>query len=87
MEGCVPEYKQDQKKKNIYLTPEAIRKKNLKNKLWNRYTRTRNNYDRTRYKVVKNELRALTRKLRLQFEGNIAQNIKTSPKSFWICFF
>ena len=32
---------------------------------------------------MKNELRSLTRKLKLKFEANIAANIKTSPKSFW----
>ena len=40
MEGCIPD-KSKRKEKNIYLTPEAIRKKNLKNKLLKRYTRTR----------------------------------------------
>ena len=40
------------------MTPEAIRKKNLKNKLWRRYTRTRSNYDHTRYKRIKNELKS-----------------------------
>ena len=34
MEGCIPYYKSAKKRKNIYLTQEAIRKKNLKNKLW-----------------------------------------------------
>ena len=93
MEGCVPD-KSKRKEKIIYLTPEAIRKKNLKNKLWRsmacyivghgrRYTRTRGNYDRTRFNSVKNELRSLTRKLKLEFERSLAQNIKTPPKSFW----
>ena len=71
------------KEKNIYLTPEAIRKKNLKNKLW-RYQ------DIPELEVitiacglsVKNELRSLTRKLKLEFERRLAHNIKTSPKSF-----
>ena len=67
----------------MYLTPEAIRKKDLKNKLWQKYTRSRGNYDLGRYRKVKNELRSLTRKLKQKFEANIAANIKTSPKSFW----
>ena len=71
LEGCVPNYKSEQKQKIIYLTPEAIRKKNLKNKLWWRYTRTRSNYDHTRYKHIKNELRSLTRMLRLTFDNNL----------------
>ena len=83
MEGCIPEYNSKKKTRNIYLTAKAIRKKDLKNKLWQKYTRSRGNYDRRRYNKVKNELRSLTRKLKLKFEANIAANIKTSPKSFW----
>ena len=83
MEGCIPEYNSKKKTRNIYLTPEALREKDLKNKLWQKYTRSRGNYDRRRYNKVKNELRSLTRKLKLKFEANIAANIKTSPKSFW----
>ena len=82
MEGCIPEYNSKKKTRNIYLTPEAIRKKDLKNKLWQKYTRSRGDYDRRRYNKVKNELRSLTRKLKLKFEANIVANIKTSPKSF-----
>ena len=83
MDGCIPDYYTKRKTKNIYLTAEAIRKKNLKSKLWRRYIRTRSNRNRTRFNTVKNELRSLTRKLRLKFENTIAQNIKTSPKSFF----
>ena len=83
MDGCSSEYHRQRKTKNLYLTPEAIRKKNLKNKLWRHYIRTRSNYDRTRFNTAKNELRSLTRNLRLKFESTIAENIKTSPKSFW----
>ena len=55
----------------------------LKTKLWRHYIRTRSNYVRTRFNTAKNELRSLTRNLRLKFESTIAENIKTSPKSFW----
>ena len=75
MDGCIPEYHRQRKTKNVYLTatPEAIRKKNLKNKLWRRCIRTRSNYDRTRFITVKNELRSPTRNLRLKFENTIAK--------------
>ena len=82
MEGCTPEYNVS-KKKSIYMTAEAIRKKNLKNKLWRRYKSTRCDYDRMRYIRVKNDLRSLTRRLRFQFENNMALNIKASPKKIW----
>ena len=64
MEGCIPKFNIGQKN-NLYLNHDAIRKKNLKNKLWRRFTRTQTNYDRKRYTQVKNELRSLTRMLRL----------------------
>ena len=83
MEGCIPEYKCASIMKNIYFTAEAIRKKNLKNNLWRRYTRNKSSYDKRRYCTFKKELRSLTRKLRLEYERSIAQNIKSSPKSFW----
>ena len=54
------------------MTPEAIRKKGLKNKLWRRYKRSRCDYDHSRYTKIKNELRSLTRNLRMK-----------SPKKFW----
>ena len=62
------------------MTPEAIWKKDLKNRLWRRYKGSGCDYDRSRYTKVKNELRSLTRKLRMQFEKGIAENIKVSPK-------
>ena len=65
------------------MNTNAIRKKYLEQKLWNRYIRTGNVYDRTRYIIVKNELRTLTRNLRVNFEMNMALNIKNMPKPFW----
>ena len=82
-EGCIPNYCSPRKKKNIYLTPEAVRKKDLKNKLWRRYKNSKCEYDHKRFTRVKNDLRSLTRKLRLQFEYNIVHDIKASPKKFW----
>ena len=83
MDGCVPEDNKKRKKKNMYLTPEATRKKDMKNKLWRRYKSTKCEYDRRRYITVKNELRSLTRNLRIKFENDIAQCIKSASKKFW----
>ena len=82
-EGCIPNYCSPRKKKNIYLTHEAVRKKDLKNKLWRRYKNSKCEYDHKRFTRVKIDLRSLTRKLRLQFEYNIVHDIKASPKKFW----
>ena len=40
-------------------------------------------YDRTRYIIVKNELRTLTRNLRVNFKMNMALSIKNKPTHFW----
>ena len=83
MDGCIPESKRSNKNKNIYMTREVTRKKDLKNRLWRRFKRTNCSFDHNRYAKVKNDLRKLTRKQRLEFENNIAQDVKTAPKKFW----
>ena len=62
------------RKKNMYMTNEALRLKNRKNKMWKRYQATGGIYDRTSFVSAKNKLRNLTRKLRRDFETKIAQN-------------
>ena len=81
IEGCVPNYGSPRKMKNIYLTPEAVRKKDLKNKLCRRYKNSKCECER--FARVKNDLRALTRNLRLHVEYNIVHDIEASPKKFW----
>ena len=84
MDGCVPDSGRGKKQSNnMYFTMEAVKKKELKNKLWKRYKKTRCDYDHNRYKRAKNDLRVLTRKLREQFESNIVADIKSAPKKFW----
>lgn len=41
MDGCIPNKTNRKLKRNIYLTPEAIRKKDLKNRLWRKYKKSR----------------------------------------------
>ena len=84
MVGCVPNSGKVKKhSSNLYFTVEAVRKKDLKNKLWKRYRKSRCEYDYNRYKRVKNDLRVLTRRLREQFENNIVGDLKSAPKKFW----
>ena len=81
MKGCVPDFTSRMQRNNIYLTP--VRKKDLKNKLWERYKRTRSQYDRRRFISIKNDLPTLTRMLQYQYEPNLANNVKDAPKRFW----
>ena len=44
---------------------------------------SKNLIDYARFKRCRNELRALTRSLRQQFESQLAADIKVNPKAFW----
>jgi len=83
MEGCIPSKVNQRKTKNIYMSRDSLKLKDLKARLWRHYKKSKTNYDRERYRKVKNELRSITRRLRLDFENNIAQVVKCQPKKFW----
>ena len=83
MEGCVPKKTLEKKQKSIYLSQDTIKLKDKKAKLWRQYKKTRGNYDLMQYKRAKNKLRSLTRSQRINFENNLAKDIKTQPKKFW----
>ena len=71
------------KKKNVYMTKEADRMRGNKRKLWRKYCTTRSSYDHRKYKLQKNKCRALSRKLRGDFERVLSSNVKKKPKLFW----
>ena len=81
---CVP-VSRSRNRKNIYITREAIKLKNAKNRLWRRYSSTGDPMDHAAFASTRNALRALTRKLRKTFEESITKNIKANPKAFWKC--
>ena len=83
MEKHSPKKIPPKKRKNIFMTNEALRLKNTKHKLWKKFISSRSNYDRNKYNSCKNSLRKLTRKLRRDFECNLARNAKEKPKLFW----
>ena len=71
------------KKKNLYMTREAQRVKNKKIRLWKKFLATRSTYDRNNFTRCKNSFRALTRKLRRDFEIDISKVVKEKPKLLW----
>ena len=79
---CVPLIKQ-RKKKNIYMSSNALRLKNRKNKLWKNYLISKSSDDFHRFCKVRNDLRTLTRTLRSDYERNLSLNVKHNPKAFW----
>ena len=68
-------------KKNIYMSHKALRLKNKKCKLWNRYTATRSVSIYNSY--CKTSLRNLTRNLRCTYEKRLVPNCNENPKQFW----
>ena len=72
-----------QKKRNIYMSPEAFSLKKKKRKLWKSYTLSRTDHDYKAFKEARNKLRCLTQNLRIHHEQDIISNIRRNPKSFW----
>ena len=70
-------------KKNVYLTHNALRLKNKKCKLWNRYTTTKTPTAYYSYCQARNALRSLTRNLHCSYEKELVLNPKSSTKQFW----
>lgn len=79
---CIP-MSVPKRKKNLYITQEAKSLKNKRNRMWIRYTRSQSCSNHLAYTQARNALRTLTRNLRIQFERQIANNIKENPKAFW----
>ena len=71
------------KKKNLYMTRESRIMKNKKLRLWRKFLLTRSTYDHNNYIRCKNSFRALSRKLRRDFELEITKDMKEKPKHFW----
>ena len=82
MRACVP-LTRPKKCKNIYMTKEAVRLKNKKNRLWRRYTETKSHDTLSAFKHARDSLRSLTRQLRSDFEKRLTGNIKNNSKCFW----
>ena len=70
-------------KKNLYMNRAALQIRKRKKELWSKYRRTRDILDHARFVRCRNELRALTRKLRKDHEAKLVGDIKKNPKAFW----
>ena len=84
---CIPAQRPKRKRKSLYLTREAIRLKNLKQRLWKKHVSTYPGkikaVDEYNYKKARNNLRKLTRRLQSHYEKDIAKRSKKAPKVFW----
>ena len=81
--ACVPSARSSKSRKNIYMTSHALRLKRDKTRLWRTYMHTQEPMDLARFRVCRNNLRNLTRKLRRDFESQLVTDLKVNPKAFW----
>ena len=87
LQTCIDQYcplqTPPKKKKNLYMTQEALRLKNAKNRAWRSFKQDPSIFKRYAYIRKKNRLRSLTRRLRRDFELQLAKKVKGKPKLFW----
>ena len=60
---CIPSSRHSRGRKNIYTNSKALKLKKRKNHLWTKYMCSQDPVDLARFRVQRNKLRALTRKL------------------------
>ena len=71
------------KKKNPWMTREAIRLHRQKCMAWRRYRISQEPGDEATARLKSIELNKLTCNLEREFEIKLAEDVKTHPKSFW----
>ena len=65
------------------MTKEALKLRNLKNKQWKKYIQTKSHQDHNKFKLSRDKLREMTRRLRNELELKLTEDVKTKPKPFW----
>ena len=80
---CIPPTRGYPKRRNLYINSRALQLRRQKVVLWNTYVRTREPIDHARYARCRNQLRMMTRRLRAQYEEELAASMKQNPKRFW----
>ena len=82
MEAEVPLVR-GKKRLKQYMTSEVLSLRRKKERLWNKYSLSGQLADQRNFAKVRNLLRSKTRKLRRDFEKELAGSIKSNPKKFW----
>ena len=79
----IPRRRLNGRKKNLYMTREALALQNRKKRMWKTYMRTNDSIDYYWYCHTRAQLRKLTRRLHRNFEHQLAENLKENRKAFW----
>lgn len=80
---CIPYQRPEHRRRNIFMTREAMSLKKKKRQLWRTYVRSRDTLDHARFVRARNDLRWLTRRLRKEFEASLVRGMKNDTKPFW----
>ena len=83
IEQCVPLRRDNNKKRNIYMTRQAMAQKKKKEAPWRSYVAQPDVFNHEKYVRARNYVRRLTRDLRKSFEKKLALHLKDNPKAFW----
>jgi hypothetical protein len=73
----------NQRKSAPGITAEEASFIRKKNRLWTRYMETRSEVKYKQYTRARNKVKTIVRNAAKRKERNIAENIKTNPKTFW----
>jgi hypothetical protein len=79
----VPISKQKKSRFPRWMTREALRARNLKHKMWQRYQTSKLYNDKVEYKRVLNKATATFREAKFNFEKKLSAEVKTNPRSFY----
>ena len=79
----VPMVRSPLMRKNVYMTSRALQLRKRKNMLWQRCVASGDPLDKARFRLCRNQLRQLTRQLRMDFETQLVSDIKANPRAFW----
>ena len=71
------------KKGNFPIDQASIKKIKKKHNLWKKYMETKDGKVYQEYCRARNQIRALTRKMRNNFEKGLAKEVKKNPKALW----
>ena len=82
-ERGIPRQHSGVRKRNLYMTREALTLQNRKKRMWKRYLITQDALDYCRFSRIRNQLKRLVRRLRRNFERQLVENLPENPKAFW----
>ena len=86
MKTHIPKFTPKQGNKRKYLTPldkNAIAKIKKKHRAWKRFMNSRESKDYKSFCSLRNQVKQMTRKARIEYEKEIAADAKKNPKKFW----